>query len=78
MQIISGSAGAAEGVVGTVGVDPAVGAVTAAGVGNGVVNVDDLLSVMTHWGACVCPADVNHDGVVNVNDLLAVMQNWGP
>ena len=49
--------------------------------GNGVVNVADLLAVITSWGACPpgsCPADINHDNVVNVADLLAVINAWGP
>ena len=53
--------------------------------GDGVVNVNDLLLVINHWGACppapaACPADLApavHDGVVNVIDLLAVINAWG-
>jgi hypothetical protein len=49
--------------------------------GNGVVNVDDLLGVISAWGPCpagdTCHEDVNGDGVVNVDDLLLVIQNWG-
>ena len=41
------------------------------------VDVIDLLSVITAWGACAqpkqCPADFNFDGQVNVSDLLAVI-----
>jgi hypothetical protein len=49
--------------------------------GDGAVNVDDLLAVVTGWGACsappaACPADLTGDGVVNVNDLLLVVVNW--
>jgi hypothetical protein len=53
---------------------------------NGIVNVDDLLAVITAWGACpnppaTCPSDVapppNGNGLVNVDDLLAVIVNWG-
>ncbi|MCI0364715.1 MAG: hypothetical protein L0Y44_12270 [Phycisphaerales bacterium] len=50
--------------------------------GNGLVNIEDLLEVITHWGPCVgCPADIQPpggDGVVNVGDLLAVIGEWGP
>ena len=51
--------------------------------GNGVVNVDDLLAVIGGWGACgqpcsSCLADTNGDCVVNVDDLLAVVAAWGP
>lgn len=54
--------------------------------GDGVVNVSDLLFVISNWGACPappagCPADVapqpSGNGVVNVSDLLFVIQNWG-
>jgi hypothetical protein len=46
--------------------------------GNGVVDVDDLLEVITLWGPCAgCPADVNDDGEVNVDDLLTVISEWG-
>jgi hypothetical protein len=50
--------------------------------GDGVVNVTDLLAVISAWGACTappqdCPADINGDGQVNVTDLLAVIGNWG-
>ncbi|MDP6479536.1 MAG: GC-type dockerin domain-anchored protein, partial [Phycisphaerales bacterium] len=48
--------------------------------GDGVVNADDILAVISAWGPCPpgdCPADVNGDGVVNTDDLLAVIANWG-
>jgi hypothetical protein len=46
--------------------------------GDSVVNVDDLLAVINHWGTCAtCPSDINGDGVVDVNDLLAIINNWG-
>src|SRR5262245_4725388 len=53
--------------------------------GDGLVNVDDLLFVISHWGACPippapCPADIapqGGDGVVNVDDLLTVINGWG-
>lgn len=50
--------------------------------GDGVVNVADLLAVITAWGACpapptACPADLNHSGSVDVADLLTVITNWG-
>jgi len=46
-----------------------------------VVNVDDLLIVISLWGnpgALGGIADVNLDGFVNVDDLLAVINGWGP
>jgi hypothetical protein len=54
--------------------------------GDGIVDVDDLLAVITQWGACPappapCSADIapigEPDGVVNVDDLLLVILNWG-
>lgn len=48
---------------------------------DGVVNVFDLLILLSEWGACVdendCPADLNDDGVVNVIDLIFLLSNWG-
>ena len=51
------------------------------------VNVDDLLAVISAWGACTdpqpwCPADIapdigNNDGVVNVDDLVLLIDYWG-
>jgi len=49
--------------------------------GDGVVDVIDLLMMISQWGQCPtsgdCPADVNGDGWVNVADLLAAIGNWG-
>jgi hypothetical protein len=44
---------------------------------DGVVNVNDLLAVISRWGACVCMEDINGDALVNVDDLLLVIQDWG-
>ena len=49
--------------------------------GNGVVDVDDLLMIISDWGCNLshdCFADVTQDGFVDVDDLLAVINNWGP
>jgi len=48
--------------------------------GDGVVDVSDLLSLLSQWGDCPvdCPADLNGDGVVDVSDLLIQLSNWGP
>jgi probable HAF family extracellular repeat protein len=46
-----------------------------------VVDVLDLLEVLTNWGCgagTICPADVTLDGIVNVLDLLQVLGDWGP
>jgi len=45
--------------------------------GDGVVDVLDLLEVLSGWGGSG-PADVNGDGVVDVLDLLEVLAAWGP
>jgi len=45
---------------------------------DGLVNVEDLLAVISAWGVCSgCDADLNGDGFVNVADLLAVINGWG-
>jgi len=47
--------------------------------GDGVVNVSDLLQLLSAWGPNVGhPADLNGDGVVNVSDLLILLGQWGP
>lgn len=44
-----------------------------------VVNVLDLLDLLTAWGVCAgCPQDLNGDGAVNVVDLLQMLTDWGP
>ena len=62
------------------------GDIAPAGVGDGVVNVTDLLLVITSWGICpaapsVCFADIAPEpctnAVVDVGDLLAVITHWG-
>jgi hypothetical protein len=50
--------------------------------GDGVVNIDDVLSVIGRWGPCNhCGADVQPaggNGVVNIDDMLQVINGWGP
>ena len=46
--------------------------------GDGYVNVNDLLSIIDHWGTNDETADINFDGIVNITDLLIVISNWGP
>ena len=47
--------------------------------GDGVVNITDLLALLSAWGSCAgCPEDINGDGVVNITDLLALLSAWGP
>ena len=47
--------------------------------GNGVIDVSDLLILLSGWGECddICDADLNSDGVVDVSDLLMLLGNWG-
>jgi hypothetical protein len=45
--------------------------------GNGVVDVSDLLYLVSVWGSDDPQGDVNDDGIVNINDLLDVMADWG-
>jgi hypothetical protein len=53
---------------------------------DGLVDVDDLISVILSWGACPGPAQTcapdiapypAGDGTVNADDLTAVILNWG-
>ncbi|MCI0630412.1 MAG: DUF3466 family protein [Phycisphaerales bacterium] len=49
--------------------------------GDGLVNVNDLLAVISAWGTCplppaTCPADLNGNGAVGIDDLLIVINNW--
>ncbi len=47
--------------------------------GDGVVDVSDMLLMLSEWGACgQCDADLNNDGVVDVSDLLLLLSAWGP
>jgi hypothetical protein len=52
-----------------------------------VVDIDDLLAVISAWGPCPvppnpCPANIvsagSSAGVVDIDDLLAVISAWGP
>jgi len=50
--------------------------------GDELVNVLDLLELLSAWGACDggpcgCPADMSSDGMIDVFDLLAVLDQWG-
>ena len=43
------------------------------------INIDDLVIVITHWGASggATIADLNADGTVNIDDLMMVITHWG-
>ena len=45
---------------------------------DGLVNVTDVLDVVSNWGACVgvCNEDIVPDGTIGVGDLLTVIGNW--
>jgi hypothetical protein len=47
---------------------------------NGIVDVDDLLTIVNSWGppTGTCNADITQNGVVDVDDLLVVINQWGP
>lgn len=45
--------------------------------GDGVVDVEDLLAVLSDWGQAEGLGDINGDGIVDVSDLLLVIANWG-
>jgi hypothetical protein len=45
--------------------------------GDGLVNVEDLLSILESFGPCpCCMADLDGSGTVDVNDLLATIAGW--
>ena len=45
--------------------------------GDGVVDVDDLVALLSSWGPCAsCPADLNDDGIVGVDDLILLLMGW--
>jgi hypothetical protein len=44
--------------------------------GDGTIDVDDVLSMISLWGGSG-RADLNGDSVVDVNDLLGLLGNWG-
>jgi len=46
--------------------------------GNGAVDVDDILAIISQFGGSGGSGDVNGDGTVDVNDLLLVIGNFGP
>jgi hypothetical protein len=45
--------------------------------GNGVVDVDDLLTLLANWGG-EGDGDIDGSGVVDVDDLLILLAAWGP
>jgi hypothetical protein len=45
--------------------------------GDGTVDIDDLVAVITSWGISG-PGDVNADSMTNIDDLVLVITSWGP
>ena len=46
---------------------------------DGVVDVPDLLGLLTHWGPCdLCRADLEGSGVVDLQDLILLLNTWTP
>lgn len=45
---------------------------------SGAVNIDDLLAVLSTWGACSeCATDIDGDGIVGEDDIDVVLERWG-
>jgi hypothetical protein len=45
--------------------------------GDGLLNVEDLLLMLSAWGPCPgCAEDITGDGVVDVSDLLLLLSYW--
>ena len=59
-----------------------VGPISGKSIGDGIVDVDDLLVVINNWGQCFpsegCEGDINNDFNVTYSDLLMVIDAWGP
>jgi hypothetical protein len=45
--------------------------------GDGLINVNDLLTVVGDWGLSDSEADIDGSGTVDTADLLAVIAAWG-
>ena len=45
---------------------------------DGVVDIQDLLNVITGWGEPGGPGNVNCDEEIGINDLTMVLSAWGP
>lgn len=48
--------------------------------GNGRADTNDILSVISDWGACdesSCLADLDNDGLIGVQDLMLVLNDMG-
>ena len=45
---------------------------------DGVVDISDILAIISAWGGCVCVEDLTNDSSVSVDDLLIVLDAFGP
>jgi probable HAF family extracellular repeat protein len=54
--------------------------------GDRIVNIDDLVGVITTWGACPpsgglggtgCHADMDGNAIVDIDDLVSLITHWG-
>lgn len=45
--------------------------------GNNIVDIDDLVKVITAWSSPGGPSDVNASGQVNIDDLVIIITSWG-
>ena len=41
-------------------------------------DTDDLLQLISDWGAQGGDSDIDNDGIVGTDDLLALIGAWGP
>ena len=44
--------------------------------GDGIVNVNDILQMISQWGG-TGRTDINGDSIVNVSDILSLIDAWG-
>ena len=46
--------------------------------GDGLVNTNDILAVLSAWGPCDgCTEDLDGDGMVGVDEILLIIEHWG-
>jgi hypothetical protein len=43
-----------------------------------IVNVHDVLALISHWNSSESSADIDGNGNVGISDLLILIANWGP
>ena len=44
---------------------------------DGLVDGNDLTTVLASWNQSGVPADINNDGIVDGGDLTIVLASWG-